>query len=508
MTDAKIPGADWPGINILRTPPPTWPPLYYFGANNPPHPDLLRDANAFLGAGMGTGRSYTYDSRHPMLAALDYQWAGTYKKKIWDPLPYARGFAAAPYLSQARQGVYWRAQPVHNELGYQMVLLRDDGVPVGGEPASTPNYVFAGPIQAGYTSFVRPIMRAEQMPRVPPPDLRIPREQSQAMTGPYGGGPYTTKPLQPPGFETSHVGIEGAWPMYMYRPVAPPNLPPAVGSPAEMANTNPGRPPRKKENVMNWVSPNQVARATISNPCINPMVGSGPGYHGYLNRSNNGMPGSGPSYATMSMRNPPVLLPAVQPMRGGGSRRNGAPWRTFVQNPGCIGTNPPMPTAWSRTPQSAPITWGATRPPPYQSLNLPNPGCIGPNPSGPLQPTVAGPLGITRPWTGMRRHAVARATNPEACCESCSLGHGCEGGCSSKRASNPAPAKSFFARVATALGLAAPGTGPMASLQPGECASYSGQGGASVTCCKGKFFSKMSCFSYDYPGGQRRKIVW
>lgn len=404
------------------------------------------------------------------MPALDYQWAGTYKKKLWDPLAFYRGYPAAPILSQARQGTFWRAQPVHNELGYQMVLLRDDGVPVGGERASTPDYVFAGPIQAGYMDFIRPIMRREQMPRVPPSELRIPREQSQAMTGPYGGGPYARRPLQPPGFATVENGIQGDWPTYQYRPVAPMRLPPPSSSVPEMANTNPGSPPRKKENVMNWVSPNQVARATISNPCINPMPGSGPGYHGYLSRHSNGMgPGSAPSYATMSMR---------QPNPCGGI--------------GALGVSPN---------QVARASIRAGNPCPM----IPNPGCIGNPPvGGPLQPTVSGPLGITRPWVGMRR----RATNPEACCDACAKGHDCEGGCSTTRAHNPAPKRPFFSKVAAVLGLTAPGSGPMPALGPGECAGYTGQGGQSVTCCKGKIFSSVSCFSYDYPGGQRRRVSW
>jgi len=52
------------------------------------------------------------------------------------------------------------------------------------------------------------------------------------------------------------------------------------------------------------------------------------------------------------------------------------------------------------------------------------------------------------------------------------------------------------------------GSPPAASLQPGECANYSGSGGQTYKCCKGAFFTQISCFTYDYPGGRRRRIPY
>lgn len=218
-------------------------PLFYFGAQNPPHISLWTDPNAFWGAGMGNGARYVFDQRRPILQQLDYQWAGTYPKRQWDPLLYYRGYPSAPIISQEREGTYMRAQPELNELGYQNVLMRDNGVPIGGEPGSTPQYVFAGPIQAGYTSFMRPIARREQMPDVLPDWRNIRQTQAQAQYGVYGGGPYSDPPLQPPGFATVGGGL-GDWPLYQYRPEFPPQIPPPGGADPMMANTNPGQPYR------------------------------------------------------------------------------------------------------------------------------------------------------------------------------------------------------------------------------------------------------------------------
>jgi hypothetical protein len=307
-------------------------PLFYFGARNAPHPSTWVDPNAFWGAGMGTGARYVVDQRRPMLGQLDYQWAGTYPKRQWDPMRYYRGFPAAPDVNQERLGTYMRAQSEFNGLGYQNVLMQDNGVPLGGERASTPQYVFAGPIQAGYTSFVRPIARRETMPAVLPDWRNIPLAERAAEYGVYGGGPYSDPPLQPPGFKTVQGALNGNWPLYQYQPTQPAQLPPAEGDDPFMANTNPGNPPcvecdggagcmfctiagcacrrhptalapkgggrrrpgltprsramayanppvhvrsnnqhgeRKMYNQ--WTSPNAVARATMNNPLSNPM---------------------------------------------------------------------------------------------------------------------------------------------------------------------------------------------------------------------------------------------
>lgn len=50
------------------------------------------------------------------------------------------------------------------------------------------------------------------------------------------------------------------------------------------------------------------------------------------------------------------------------------------------------------------------------------------------------------------------------------------------------------------------GSSPAASLQPGECADYTGPGGVTVKCCKGSIFATISCYAIDYPGGRRRRV--
>ncbi len=595
---APIPGADNAGRNFVPTAPGTWPhpPTFYFGANNPPHPDLLRNANAYFGKGLGNGSSYVYDMRRPMLAQLDYQWAGTYPKKMWDPLTFYRGYPAAPKETPERLGAFLRSVPVQNELGYQNVLLTDKGVPVGGEPYSTPQYVFAGPIQAGYMDFVRPIADRRVLPKYPPPSTKILQSQDAALYGVYGGGPYSRPPLQPPGWATERGGIMGDWPLYQVRPVAPLPQVPGPGEPPQRADANPGAPvswaatrtgwgagnynaamaspnvvtvpmlpnmapiqnplwpwvlgagvaaagisatafacsPKRhlrdvstlgdarvtstldfvgcwkaapwkaaqeiytgyttnqversfktKEealawlfpeaqngeengnmngnpNADAWISPNQLARMTMQNPLGNPMVGSGPGYHGYLNTSLNGMGsqsgytpnpppgGAAPGLQATPAKTPPRLhatpayprpsAPYPKPSAGNPYTTQG----TIQQNPngtflakrrvvtkergifcklfpnssrcGGISAAPHSGCRWSSTAQK----WicppgGAPARGPALAGNpcLQNPGVV--------------PVGVYPQWSGMRKpDALARAVNPGGCA-SCAMGNPCGG---------------------------------------------------------------------------------
>jgi len=58
------------------------------------------------------------------------------------------------------------------------------------------------------------------------------------------------------------------------------------------------------------------------------------------------------------------------------------------------------------------------------------------------------------------------------------------------------------------LFLASAGSVPMPALQPGECGNYTGQGGQNFTCCKSGIFGTVSCFTYHFPGGRRRRSAW
>jgi len=230
-------------------------PSYYFGAKNGIPPWGILDANAYYGTSMANTQRFDMDMRRPLTASLDYQWAGSYPKTMWDPLPYFRNYPAAPMRSPISEGVFVRAVPQHNELGYQMVLLRDNGVPIGGTPETTPNYVFAGPVQIGYMSAVRPIARREQMPGVVPPRQPNPGMVSMAPAVPTmagliagrnaaaygvnGGGPYSDWPSTGPGWYPIRGAVMGSWPTYMMKPIGPAQLPITKPPPAQCANNNP-----------------------------------------------------------------------------------------------------------------------------------------------------------------------------------------------------------------------------------------------------------------------------
>lgn len=223
-------------------------PSFYFGARNGIPPAGIRDANAYYGTSMANTQRFAVDMRRPLTASLDATWAGAYPKTMWDPLYYFRGYPAAPVRSPVSEGIFVRTVPTHNELGYQMVLLRDNGVPIGGTPETTPNYVFAGPLQIGYMSAVRPIARREQMPGAIPPRSVNPAVPSFAAMvaganaagyGVDGGGPYSSWPATGPGWYPVRNAVMGWWPTYMYAPVGPPQLPISKPPPAQCANTNP-----------------------------------------------------------------------------------------------------------------------------------------------------------------------------------------------------------------------------------------------------------------------------
>lgn len=201
-----------------------------------------------------TGRTQYPLDHYPMQTAMGpVMWAGRGLGK-WDPLPGYGVGPAAPYLSPEREGAYLRTVPMHNGLGYQMVLLRDNGVPIGGTPQTTPQYVTAGPIQAGYTSFVQPIMRAEQMPLGGGrPILANPSLGGNA--GPWAwnvrqtlrgagvyGGPYAWPYIDPPGGYKVIGTNEGGWPIFAELPQAPAVYPTQVEAPAQRADGNPGFP--------------------------------------------------------------------------------------------------------------------------------------------------------------------------------------------------------------------------------------------------------------------------
>lgn len=463
---APIPGAGWPGGNIVPTAPGMYPqpPQFYFGADNPPHPDLLQNANAYFGKGLANAKAYVYDLRRPMLAQLDYQWAGTYLKKMWDPLPFYRGYPAGPALTPQRLGIFVRSVPMHNELGYQNVMLNDKGVPIAGEPYSTPQYVFAGPIQAGYMDFVRPIADRRTLPQFPKPYSQITQAQRAAMYGVYGGGPYTRPPVQPVGWATEGLGIQGDWPLYQVRPGAMPPYVPQVVQPCSRAD-NPGFPPQltnaqeyqtMHQNPVfdvahNWVSPNQMARTTMQNPFGNPMVGSGPGYHGYVSNAMQGM-GTQSGYTQNPVQNPPpgqgylLTSPTVARcssdkdckegyacaggicLRTGVTRRARGGWfrrrpyttvGTLRQNPGgtFLARRQVVPNEralFNRLFGGGPVNAGVTRPV-----------------ANPITPDVRGgvvPLGVYPRWSGQRKpNFIAKALNPDACCDSCAMGGTCEG---------------------------------------------------------------------------------
>lgn len=506
-------------------------PMFYFGANNGPHPDLLRDANAFWGAGMGTGAAQVYHLRRPMLMQLDYQWAGTYPKRIWDPLTYYRGYPAAPVLSPGREGVYMRAVPTHNEVGYQNVLLRDNGVPLGGLPDSTPQYAFSGPIQTGYMDFIRPIMRREQLPSIAPASWKIAATENQETFWPWGRGPYQDRPLQPPGMVVDRMGIQGSWPMYEYQAVLPPSLPPADSGEVPMrANDNPGRlrnpaPLERNTMIRNWTSPNQIARHTMANPCMmpraNPMPGSGPDYNGMMSTAlmvgsptgyiPRGLPeciqqamADGASYDEAFGRcsRQPNAAATQQPRWGlpqlpygwvwDPCTRKGAPPNAIPGPNDGAGCAPGTKlTCYHGKPSCQPVdsqehraaaTTGRTsrvmaafanpgRPVLARVQVARKPGLLerlfgkktarGCPPSRPVSCEVVpgvpkcypegtkcagaqlnpgrsrapvhnpgqSPLGTYRGWSGQQHRAtIAKAINPDACCDGCALGHGCEGG--------------------------------------------------------------------------------
>jgi hypothetical protein len=211
-----------------------------------------------------TGRTQFPLASAPMQTAMNREvWAGA-ELGQWTPLAgYGAGWPAAPHLSQMQQAAALVTQPMHNEVGYQMVAVRDNGVPLGGTPATTPRYVTAGPIQPGYTSFVQPIMRIEQtplagrrrrpefnpMPSDPSGPVELPidprsgpwrwNEMQGPTIGPMGGGPGAWPFVQPPPGYMMAGTNEGGWPVFALRPVAPPNLPVQVEQPLERAMTNP-----------------------------------------------------------------------------------------------------------------------------------------------------------------------------------------------------------------------------------------------------------------------------
>jgi hypothetical protein len=227
-------------------------PSYYFGARSGVPPWGVLDANAYYGTSMANTQPFAADGRRPLANQGGAQWAGTYPKDMWDPLTHFRGYPAAPRRPPISEGIYMRTVPQHNELGYQMVALRDNGVPIGGTPETTPNYVFAGPVQIGYMSAVRPIARREQMPGTVPP--RVPNPPALPSTesmiqgansagyGVYGGGPYSDVPATAPGFYPVRNAVMGGWPTYMYRPVGPAQLPKEQPPQAQTADVNPASP--------------------------------------------------------------------------------------------------------------------------------------------------------------------------------------------------------------------------------------------------------------------------
>jgi len=231
-----------------------------------------------------TGRTQYPLSSAPMQTAMSpNMWAGS-ELGQWTPLKgYGANYPAAPQLSQMQQAEYLVTQPMQNENGYQMVAVRDNGVPLGGTPATTPHYVTAGPIQPTALGFVQPIMREEQTPlagdpRRPsfnPTGGPLQRHMAQrgvlrrnpltpsgfmespidpdsgpfqwnnrqgATVGPMGGGPEAWPFVTPPPGYIMAGTDAGGWPVFALAPDAPPDLPIQVPKELQRAATNPALP--------------------------------------------------------------------------------------------------------------------------------------------------------------------------------------------------------------------------------------------------------------------------
>lgn len=202
---------------------------------------------------------FLYNSGQQFLSPIDdpmrsqlrgYQWAGNYNQPFFDPLLIAKGQGAAPVLAPLRQAAAVRTVPMQNELGYQMVYLRDNGVPIGATPASTPNYVVAGPTMIGPMSLAQPIIRGEQVgqgtqPQIPNPTVGCELGEGtglQPTPAPFCSPPYPACPygetdgmgawppqLAPPGAAVYGMDV-GGQPVYARAPTAPAQYPPTFGA--------------------------------------------------------------------------------------------------------------------------------------------------------------------------------------------------------------------------------------------------------------------------------------
>ncbi len=242
---------------------------FYFGANNGAHPDLRHDANAFFGKAYASPRARVPSLQHPMQSALDYVWAGS-QVGSWDPLAAYNGYPTAPYLDPTREAQALRTVSMRDGLGYQMVMLRDNGVPIAGLPGSTPDLVKGGPIQIGYMSATQAVLDRSQLgvgwggaPPMPNPAPRTRKQAQRQMRqhnpgravfptvlnimeakrqqgyGAQAGSPHAWPcQTQPHGFQTVGQDV-GCEPVYGYQVVGPPPPTPRQDLSLPRVDTNP-----------------------------------------------------------------------------------------------------------------------------------------------------------------------------------------------------------------------------------------------------------------------------
>ena len=160
--------------------------------------------NAWFGRTFDSGRPLMdYPSAYPRLAK-NFNYVSAQNSYVdWDPLRVQRGYASAPPLTQAQQGVAVRDAGIPGSpIGYQQILMDANGRPVGGLPASTPTFYRTGPIQPTYTGFAVPVVQstvaydaavAQQQQAQQPPRAANPNGIPAGPPVIGGSGPFVTE---------------------------------------------------------------------------------------------------------------------------------------------------------------------------------------------------------------------------------------------------------------------------------------------------------------------------